>query len=985
MAVALVASSLVDVLSRFNVVTLENSYIRRRHPILAHALAHSRIVASGCLHNGSGGDVDINKALSAAVEALGLVVQAQDVNGPVTSAALQALAEVMQVLRVASTDGLVSRSLQSFLVRAAVQAVVCTRFELAATTENENVLCGILDALRGAADAATDDAVGARSLGWIFSTALYLAIDASSSGSGALRNSAAALSTHALLRLCSVACRFDDATKDVLTGVHAPLISSLHQLCTLLDMPTEPQTYHAASSRPLKGAVDDADCLAFHRAVPLYTFASAVCPLPVTEDIAAHNALISPARSVSIHVPGGTAKGMMAPDTVRFPSSVPSDAAADMRGVAPFRLPQLESLPSPTRASSPMSATDPAPQRVTPRLRAVVSSAPLLALNLLAQAAEALIPPPRPSTSGGSSRAWLWQDDAWLALWRDRVALALVWLADGVGPLSGSELDSLSAVPVRRASSSSSASSSPTAISEGIIGMRVPRLPLFSAVLRVALRLFGSQEMRVTLAASIELFINRVCINAVSAPARLVQACAVLMGPAAIRTVLSALVDEQLARDKLLRNYASASSVYVDVDAIAGGSSASASPSSIWKAIASAASASASVPGSATVGVVDVETVRTLVDVLHSRSPMMLVAQAAIEALECFIVSTDFVTETLTWFDGRLDASDVMRVVIQTCAAAATGQAYVYVVHGHISAPQVHAMGREADDKILTLPYPRLLREHASRCLHRLLDVLREHGPNASAAACVLDTDVATLAAATRDSCTRKRILHACARTFNAKPRRGVEALKATGLLELAGRLPTVNLQGNAQGSLRSLQPSTSVDTGQVISVLSPSPHHSASAVHATATTAAAAVLRTYRASGGFHPAAIGEFLGSGEDAEDDAKRRSHVAAHVDDFSGSSLVTAMRIYLRTFRLPGEAQQIDRILNAFAASAHVACPEGALLPSIDATYLLCFSIIMLNTDLHSANIKPERRMSEDAFVRNNVYYGYDVSSTWLPDS
>lgn len=33
--------------------------------------------------------------------------------------------------------------------------------------------------------------------------------------------------------------------------------------------------------------------------------------------------------------------------------------------------------------------------------------------------------------------------------------------------------------------------------------------------------------------------------------------------------------------------------------------------------------------------------------------------------------------------------------------------------------------------------------------------------------------------------------------------------------------------------------------------------------------------------------------------------------------------------------------------------------------------------MLNTDLHSANIKPERRMNEEAFVRNNVYYGDDI--------
>jgi hypothetical protein len=50
------------------------------------------------------------------------------------------------------------------------------------------------------------------------------------------------------------------------------------------------------------------------------------------------------------------------------------------------------------------------------------------------------------------------------------------------------------------------------------------------------------------------------------------------------------------------------------------------------------------------------------------------------------------------------------------------------------------------------------------------------------------------------------------------------------------------------------------------------------------------------------------------------------------------LVAALRTYLRAFRLPGEAQQIDRILNAFAGVAHTSCREGALLASIDATYV-----------------------------------------------
>ncbi|CAN0339043.1 unnamed protein product [Ectocarpus sp. 4 AP-2014] len=34
--------------------------------------------------------------------------------------------------------------------------------------------------------------------------------------------------------------------------------------------------------------------------------------------------------------------------------------------------------------------------------------------------------------------------------------------------------------------------------------------------------------------------------------------------------------------------------------------------------------------------------------------------------------------------------------------------------------------------------------------------------------------------------------------------------------------------------------------------------------------------------------------------------------------------------------------------------------------------------MLNTDLHNPNIRPEKRMSCGAFVRNNENYGGDIS-------
>jgi len=36
---------------------------------------------------------------------------------------------------------------------------------------------------------------------------------------------------------------------------------------------------------------------------------------------------------------------------------------------------------------------------------------------------------------------------------------------------------------------------------------------------------------------------------------------------------------------------------------------------------------------------------------------------------------------------------------------------------------------------------------------------------------------------------------------------------------------------------------------------------------------------------------------------------------------------------------------------------------------DTVFLLAFAIVMLNTDLHNKNIKPDRKMKLDDFVRN----------------
>lgn len=67
----------------------------------------------------------------------------------------------------------------------------------------------------------------------------------------------------------------------------------------------------------------------------------------------------------------------------------------------------------------------------------------------------------------------------------------------------------------------------------------------------------------------------------------------------------------------------------------------------------------------------------------------------------------------------------------------------------------------------------------------------------------------------------------------------------------------------------------------------------------------------------------VGEFLGDNERFNKDV-----MYAYVDqmDFHGKEFVSSLRIFLEGFRLPGEAQKIDRLMEKFAAR-YLECDQG----------------------------------------------------------
>ena len=59
-------------------------------------------------------------------------------------------------------------------------------------------------------------------------------------------------------------------------------------------------------------------------------------------------------------------------------------------------------------------------------------------------------------------------------------------------------------------------------------------------------------------------------------------------------------------------------------------------------------------------------------------------------------------------------------------------------------------------------------------------------------------------------------------------------------------------------------------------------------------------------------------------------------------------------------MPGEAQKIERLMEVFSQRYCQCNPElAAKLHSADTTFILAFAIILLNTDLHTPSLKPEK--------------------------
>ncbi|KAJ3392024.1 GDP/GTP exchange factor for ARF [Entophlyctis sp. JEL0112] len=88
------------------------------------------------------------------------------------------------------------------------------------------------------------------------------------------------------------------------------------------------------------------------------------------------------------------------------------------------------------------------------------------------------------------------------------------------------------------------------------------------------------------------------------------------------------------------------------------------------------------------------------------------------------------------------------------------------------------------------------------------------------------------------------------------------------------------------------------------------------------------------------------------------------------NFKGKRLDEGLRLLLESFRLPGEAQLIERVVENFAEGYYQAMEDthDHHIADQSSAFVLAFSIILLNTDQHNPQVR--RRMTPEDFQKNN---------------
>ena len=140
----------------------------------------------------------------------------------------------------------------------------------------------------------------------------------------------------------------------------------------------------------------------------------------------------------------------------------------------------------------------------------------------------------------------------------------------------------------------------------------------------------------------------------------------------------------------------------------------------------------------------------------------------------------------------------------------------------------------------------------------------------------------------------------------------------------------------------------------------------------------ASSVAKFLKSCPGLSKSAIGEVLGERDSFYEDIRSEF---IKMFDFRNLRFDIALRLFMDAFRPPGEGQKIDRIVQSFGKRYFEQVPQSGL-KSADAAYVLAFSVIMLNTDLHNSQNKKKMTLEDFARINRNTNEGDPMPSELL---
>lgn len=111
-------------------------------------------------------------------------------------------------------------------------------------------------------------------------------------------------------------------------------------------------------------------------------------------------------------------------------------------------------------------------------------------------------------------------------------------------------------------------------------------------------------------------------------------------------------------------------------------------------------------------------------------------------------------------------------------------------------------------------------------------------------------------------------------------------------------------------------------------------------------------------------------------------QRTLHAYMELYEFTEKSILSSLREVCGRLVLRAETQQVDRILVAFS-KRWIACNPNHGFKAFDVIHTMCYSIMLLNTDLHLADI--EHKMTRSQFVKNTMTTIQQALADSAPDA